>query len=30
MDGERVDMDLDGADKEDEAGEYAPVIVELG
>jgi A1 cistron-splicing factor AAR2 len=29
-DGERVDMDLNGADEEDETGDYAPVIVELG
>ena len=28
-DGERVEMDLNGADEEDEAGEYAPTIVEL-
>jgi A1 cistron-splicing factor AAR2 len=29
-DGERVDMDMDGADEEDETGEYAPVVVNLG
>jgi A1 cistron-splicing factor AAR2 len=29
-DGERVDMDMDGADEEDETGEYAPVVVDLG
>jgi len=29
-DGERVDMDMNGADEEDETGEYAPVVVDLG
>lgn len=29
-DGEQVDMDLNGADEEDETGEYAPVIVDSG
>ncbi len=29
-DGEQVDMDMDGADEEDETGEYAPVVVDLG
>ena len=28
-DGERVDLSMDGADEEDEAGEYAPVVVEM-
>lgn len=28
-DGERVDMDMNGADEEDETGEYAPVVVDL-
>jgi A1 cistron-splicing factor AAR2 len=28
-DGERVDMEVNGADEEDETGEYAPVIVDL-
>ncbi|KAF2244113.1 hypothetical protein BU26DRAFT_569118 [Trematosphaeria pertusa] len=28
-DGERVEMDVNGADEEDETGEYAPTIVEL-
>ena len=29
-DGERVEMDMDGADEEDETGDYAPMIVDLG
>lgn len=29
-DGERVEMDMNEADKEDETGEYAPVVVDLG
>lgn len=29
-DGERVEMEMSGADEEDETGEYAPVIVDLG
>ncbi len=29
-DGERVDMDMNGVDEEDETGEYAPVVVDLG
>jgi A1 cistron-splicing factor AAR2 len=29
-DGERVEMDMNEADEEDETGEYAPVIVDLG
>lgn len=29
-DGEKVDMDMNGADEEDETGEYAPVVVGLG
>ena len=29
-DGERVEMDMNDADEEDETGEYAPVVVELG
>ncbi|KAF2644619.1 hypothetical protein P280DRAFT_175475 [Massarina eburnea CBS 473.64] len=28
-DGERVEMDMNGVDEDDEAGEYAPAIVEL-
>jgi A1 cistron-splicing factor AAR2 len=28
-DGERVEMDVNGADKDDETGEYAPTVVEL-
>ncbi|KAI8936780.1 hypothetical protein NX059_006025 [Plenodomus lindquistii] len=28
-DGERVEMDMNGADEDDESGEYAPAIVEL-
>lgn len=28
-DGERVEMDMNGADEDDEAGEYAPLVVEL-
>jgi A1 cistron-splicing factor AAR2 len=28
-DGERVEMDMNGADEDDEAGEFAPTIVEL-
>lgn len=28
-DGERVEMDMSGAEEEDEAGEYAPVVVDL-
>ncbi|PVH91925.1 hypothetical protein DM02DRAFT_620231 [Periconia macrospinosa] len=28
-DGERVEMDMNGADEDDESGEYAPVVVEL-
>jgi A1 cistron-splicing factor AAR2 len=28
-DGEKVDMDMNGADEEDETGEYAPVVVDL-
>jgi A1 cistron-splicing factor AAR2 len=28
-DGERVEMDMNGVDEDDEAGEYAPTIVEL-
>ncbi|KAF1953659.1 hypothetical protein CC80DRAFT_551294 [Byssothecium circinans] len=28
-DGERVEMDMNGVDKDDEAGEYAPAVVEL-
>ena len=28
-DGERVEMDMNGADEEDESGDYAPVIVDL-
>ena len=28
-DGERVEMDMNGADEDDETGEYAPTIVEL-
>lgn len=28
-DGERVEMDMNGADEEDETGDYAPVIVDL-
>jgi A1 cistron-splicing factor AAR2 len=29
-DGERVEMDMNDADEEDETGDYAPVIVDLG
>lgn len=29
-DGERVDMDMNGADEEDEMGEFAPTVVDLG
>ena len=29
-DGERVELSLEGADEEDEKGEYAPVFVETG
>jgi A1 cistron-splicing factor AAR2 len=29
-DGERVEMDMNGADEEDERGDYAPVVVDLG
>ena len=29
-DGERVDMDMNGADEEDETGEYAPLVIDLG
>ncbi|KAL1968574.1 hypothetical protein VTN77DRAFT_1784 [Rasamsonia byssochlamydoides] len=29
-DGEQVEMELSGADEEDETGEYAPVVVDLG
>lgn len=29
-DGEQVEMDMNGAEEEDETGEYAPVIVDLG
>ena len=29
-DGERVEMEMDNADEEDETGEYAPVLVDLG
>ena len=29
-DGERVEMDMNSADEEDETGDYAPVIVDLG
>jgi A1 cistron-splicing factor AAR2 len=29
-DGERVEMDMNSADEEDETGEYAPVVVDLG
>jgi A1 cistron-splicing factor AAR2 len=28
-DGERVEMDVNGADEDDETGEYAPTVVEL-
>lgn len=28
-DGERVDMDVNGADEDDELGDYAPTVVEL-
>jgi A1 cistron-splicing factor AAR2 len=28
-DGERVEMDLNGADEDDESGEYAPTVVAL-
>ena len=28
-DGERIEMDLNGADEEDETGEYAPTVVDL-
>ena len=28
-DGERVEMDINGADEDDETGDYAPIIVEL-
>jgi A1 cistron-splicing factor AAR2 len=28
-DGERVEMDMNGADEDDESGEYAPTVVEL-
>jgi A1 cistron-splicing factor AAR2 len=29
-DGERVEMDMNSADEEDETGDYAPVVVDLG
>jgi A1 cistron-splicing factor AAR2 len=29
-DGERVEMDMNGVDEEDETGDYAPVVVDIG
>ena len=29
-DGEQIEVQISGADEEDETGEYAPVVVDLG